>query len=716
MNTLIIDLETYYDPKNGYTLSKMTSEEYIRDPRFEIVGFSIGWAGQPKQWYSGDTDYLRSVLAPYDWSNILVAGHNMSGFDSLILTEKLGIRPRAYGCTLQLARGLHGSKTPDGKNLSNSLSALAKMYQQEIQQYLGRPLYKGDEVVRAAGKRRLDFTPQELHAYGQYAIADADLADALWHILAPQYPGSQIFLASTVTRMFAEPRIMLDRELLSAMRDDMAARKTQTLLAVADALQVGPSLSVEDRIYHTQKLLRSDLKFAEILRNFGVEPPMKPSPKQRDENGKAKMVYAFAKTDEGMTNLLEYDEFEDERYNDIIQTLAAARLGVKSTINESRVERLYGISTRGYLPVPLEFGKTLTSRLAGGGKINMQNMGQIKGVTKRTPPKSLIMTPAGPSILVKRAPDMSQILDARGQVWPTKKTHVVGLRDVIMAPPGYKLVVADLSNIELRICHYLCGQNDTIAMYQEDVNADLYSDFATTFYGRPITKADFAERQHGKVAMLQLQFQSGAEAFRRAARIMAGVRLTELEAQNTVDVYRARYSKIREAWYTGQRAIPRCAQGGGFWLDERGLVYVEHNALRLPDGTRLLYHNLRQEEMLGFDGLPEVQWVYDDKEKRHTVKTYGGKFGVQNPTQALANRVIVHHQNIIERKLGAYGRQGEGVVLAVHDEVVAVVREDRAEDALQFMLDVMHNCNPDWCADLPLAAEGAIGQRYSECK
>ena len=59
---------------------------------------------------------------------------------------------------------------------------------------------------------------------------------------------------------------------------------------------------------------------------------------------------------------------------------------------------------------------------------------------------------------------------------------------------------------------------------------------------------------------------------------------------------------------------------------------------------------------------------------------------------------------------------GEGVVLAVHDEVVAVVRDDRAEDALKFMLDVMHNNNPDWCPDLPLAAEGAVGQRYSDCK
>lgn len=105
------------------------------------------------------------------------------------------------------------------------------------------------------------------------------------------------------------------------------------------------------------------------------------------------MVYAFAKTDEGMNELLEYDEFEDDALNDIIQALAAARIGTKSTINESRVERFYGISTRGLLPVPLEYGKTVTERLAGGGKINMQNMGRVKGISKRTPPKSLIMTP-----------------------------------------------------------------------------------------------------------------------------------------------------------------------------------------------------------------------------------------------------------------------------------------------------------------------------------
>jgi hypothetical protein len=77
--------------------------------------------------------------------------------------------------------------------------------------------------------------------------------------------------------------------------------------------------------------------------------------------------------------------------------------------------------------------------------------------------------------------------------------------------------------------------------------------------------------------------------------------------------------------------------------------------------------------------------------------------------------VIVEHQNKIERALGGYDRPGEGVTLVVHDEVVACVREDRADWALGVMLEVMHTA-PKWCADLPVAAEGAIGQRYSECK
>ena len=703
MRFLVIDFESYW--ADDFTLSKMTAEEYVRSPRFEIIGVSFGWLGEQPQWYSGDLDYIKSVLHQLPWHDIFVVGHNMSQFDALILTEVCGVRPAAYGCTLQLARCLNGSKTPDGKNISNGLGALARMY--------GLPMDKGDEVIHAKNKRRLDFTPRELAAYGHYCDKDVLLCGMIWQKLSSQFPKSELFLASTVTKMWAEPRLVLDEPLLKAMGIEMAERKAEILGKVADILGVGTTMSVDERMYHTQKLLRSDAKFAELLTRYDVEIPMKRSPKKRDAEGKAMLVYAFAKTDEGMTALTEYEDGEDEDTNLAVQALATARLGTKSTQAEGRVQRLHGISVRGPLTVPLEYGKTLTDRLAGGGKINLQNLNQLKPITKRTPNGSLIMTPGGWSFLFKRAPDMSQIMDREQRVWKTGDCHVIGLRDVIMAPPGYKLVVADLSNIELRMCHYLCGQDDTMELLRQ--GADLYCNFASTFFGRPVSKSDKKERQHGKVAMLQLQFQAGAESFRKAARLMAGVRLTELEAQNTVDVYRAMYPNIKGMWYTGQKAIQKCATGGGFYLDPKGLCFVEHNAIRRPNGMRLRYHNLRQEELIGFDGLPETSWVYDDKETRKMTKTYGGKFGVQGPTQALSRDVIVEHQNKIERALCAGGNPMEGVTLLVHDEVVSVVREDRAEWALGMMLEVMHQA-PAWCADLPLAAEGAIGQRYSECK
>ena len=713
MNFLAFDAESYYCTKTGYTLSKMTAEEYIRSEQFELIGFSIGGLGQKKQWFTGDLPYLRSVAQSLDWSNLFVIGHNLSMFDSLILTEVLGVRPAHYGCTLQLARCLHGGRTPDGKSISNALGALAKLYQHEIEQILGRSLFKGDEVIRADGKRRLDFTPAELAAYGRYCNDDTELAGALWQVLSPKFPKSELFLASTVTKMWAEPRLVLDEPLLAAMSAELATRRKELLSKVADLMGVGTTMTHDERMIHTQKLLRSDAKFAELLTRFEVDVPMKRSPKKRDADGRAVEVYAFAKTDEGMTNLLEYDEDADEGVNLAVQALAAARLGTKSTQAEGRVTRLHGISTRGALTVPLEYGKTLTDRLAGGGKINLQNLNQLKQITKKTINGSLIMTPAGWSFLFKRAPDMSQVMDSQHRAWATKDCHVIGLRDVIMAPPGYKIVVADLSNIELRMCHYLCGEEQTMEELRR--GEDLYCNFATAFFGREVTKSDKKERQHGKVAMLQLQFQSGAESFRKAARLMAGMRLTDIEAQATVDVYRSKYKNIKQMWYTGQQAIPKCATGGGFWLDQRGLCYVEHNAIRRPNGMRLQYHNLRQAELLGFDGLPEVSWVYDDKETRKMTKTYGGKFGVQGPTQSLSRDVIVHHQNQIERALVAGLNPMEGVTLCVHDEVVACVREDRAEWALEMMLEIMHAA-PKWCADLPLAAEGAIGQRYSSCK
>lgn len=276
------------------------------------------------------------------------------------------------------------------------------------------------------------------------------------------------------------------------------------------------------------------------------------------------------------------------------------------------------------------------------------------------------------------------------------------------------IVVVDSSQIELRICHLLAGQMDTVAELRQGI--DVYSSFASTIYGRPITKEDITERQHGKVGMLQLQYQSGWKAFRNAARVMGGVRLTEDESQSTVQLYRARFSEIPKFWWACQQAIKKMANGGGGWLDQWGLCKLEHNRITMPGRMPLVYHNLREELLEGFDGGdPELQWVYDDKEKHGRMrKIYGGSV-TENIDQWLARNVVFDQMLEIERRWGNYEADGNGVVLTVHDENVMIVDEDDAEECLQFSKMVMSQ-SPVWWPQLPVAAEGGYGRRYSEAK
>lgn len=347
------DAETHYTDKahGEYSLTWMTAEQYIRDPRFELIGFSMKPGNGQTRWFSGDLNYLRGVARQFDWSKMLVIGHNMSEFDSLILTEILGVRPAAYACTLQMARALHGGKQ------SNSLDALCQLY--------GLPA-KGKQVQNYINFRRADFSPAQLADYGRYCDNDVDRCWDLYNILAPQMPAQELWLGSLCTRMFCEPRLVLDNQLLRVMRDDLVLRKAALLDRVGDIMGVDGNLPRDQRTPLIQGLLRKDAILADTFRNqYDIDPPMKPSPKKRDANGQPLMVYAFAKTDEGMEALLEYEDESDPQGADDIQALAAARLGVKSTQAETRANRFLGISERGALPVAAAYGKTHTHRLAG---------------------------------------------------------------------------------------------------------------------------------------------------------------------------------------------------------------------------------------------------------------------------------------------------------------------------------------------------------------
>lgn len=617
LQLLTLDFETYY--AKDFTLKKLTSEEYIRDERFEVIGVGLKFNDTPAQWYDARAHDLHRVLRSIDWRHTVVLGHNMSGFDSFILTERFRVRPRGYLCTVAMARALRGGR------VANSLARLAEEY--------GLPA-KGTEVEDALGKHLLDFTDEELAAYGEYCKNDCEITYQLYQILKGKLPAKEQQLVHLFTKMFAEPRLHLDREMLFKYKLMVGADKEEKLA------KAGMPLSD----------LRSDAKFAEALKRLNVDPPLKISKRT------GKQAYAFAKTDKGLTDLLDH-------YDPRVVDLVSARLGVKTSIEESRVARFLGIAERGpSLPVPLLYGSTLTHRVSGGGKINLQNLG-------------------------RKSP----------------------LRRAIIAPPGKRIVVADSSNIELRVAHTLSGQMDTVARLRND--DDLYAAFATELYGYPVTKESHPkERQHGKVAMLQLQYQSGAVSFRNAARIIGGIELTEEESQATVDVFRAKFPCIKQMWGLCLMAIDSMYRGVSTAIDEWGLCTVLKDKLMLPNGMTLDYANLRQEPDPQFG----KQWMYDDKGEWKPKKLYGGAL-LENICQALARIVVFDQMLEVEKKYGGYDDAGNGVVFTVHDEIVVVVDEEKAEECLAFALDVMHQ-SPKWWPELPVAAEGSTATNYGDAK
>ena len=328
MDIVTIDFETYYD--TDYSLSKMTNEAYIRDPRFEVVGVSVKVNDHPSDWYSGADPgrFLRSL----DYRDKAILAHH-THFDGAILAWVYGIRPKLWLDTLSMARPLYGMTT------SLSLGSLAKV--------LGVGT-KGDEVIRAKGKRRADFAPDELARYGEYSCMDADLTFDVFQKLRKGFPLSELRVIDMVIRMYTEPSVELDEYALQKHLADVRAAKQ----AFYDKL--GGEVKA-------RKHLMSNEKFAAVLRKLGVEPPTKTS------KTTGKTTYAFAKTDQAFLDLQGH---HDPR----VAFLAEARLNTKSTLEETRTAAFIGVSQRGPLPIYLNYYGAHTGRLSGGDKLNLQNL------------------------------------------------------------------------------------------------------------------------------------------------------------------------------------------------------------------------------------------------------------------------------------------------------------------------------------------------------
>lgn len=374
MRLITIDFESYYD--QDFSLSKLTTEEYIRGEQFQVIGVAVKVDGAPTRWFSGDHEDIKKWLQQFPWDTSIAVAHNAM-FDMAILNWHFDIRPKAIADTLSMARAIHGIE------VGGSLAKLAAHYKLGV---------KGEEVIKAKGKYRIDFAPDELQRYGEYCKNDVELTYKLFLELFKGCPLQELRLIDLTLRMFTEPVLELDAFLLEKHLSEVVARKDQLLATLG-----GDPVLVK-------KSLMSNPQFAQLLRDFGVEPPTKISLTT------GKLTYAFAKTDEGMKELLEHPD-------DRVQTLAAVRLGVKGTLEETRTKRFIEIANRGTLPIPLKYYAAHTSRWGGSEKINLQNL-------------------------------------------PSRGENANALKKAILAPAGHVIIDCDSSQIE-------CVSGDTLVLTKD---------------------------------------------------------------------------------------------------------------------------------------------------------------------------------------------------------------------------------------------------------
>ena len=607
MNLITIDFETYYD--RDFSLSKMTTEEYIRSELFETIGVAVRVNDGETQWFSGTEKETWTFLQKFDWANSIALAHN-AVFDMAILNWRYGISPKKIADTLSMARAIHGTE------VGGSLGALVQHYQ------LGE---KGTEVINALGKRRIDFSDDDLSRYAGYCINDVNLTYGLFGCLAPNFPVAELNLIDLTVRMFTEPVLELDTGVLHRHLTEVQDSKARLM----------------EGIDESKDMLMSNPQFAELLRAQGVEPPMKISPTTGKE------TYAFSKTDEEFKALLEHEK-------ETVQALVAARLGVKSTIEETRTQRFIEIAGRGVMPIPLRYYAAHTGRWGGDGKVNMQNL-------PRSSP-------------LKRA---------------------------ILAPQGYMMIDSDSSQIEARTLAWLSEQNDLVEAF--DRGEDVYKIMASAIYGKDINDITKDERFVGKTTILGAGYGMGAKKFRSQLKTF-NVDMPQEECERIISVYRQTYPMIPMLWREAGNALLAIANDQSAPLGRSGVLdVVGAKGIRLPNGLYIKYPNLRR--WTNESGKEEL--VYDTKKGKAVIpnRIYGGKV-IENVCQALARIAIGEQMLLIAKKYR--------VVMTVHDAIACIVPTAETETAREFV-EIAMRIRPKWAPDLPLNCESGAGRSYGDC-
>ena len=649
---LTIDFESRWSSKD-YTLRKMTTEEYIRDPRFKAFGVCIHEFGTDKktQWYSHAE--LPRIFSTYDWSETAVLAHN-SQFDAAILSFIYGVRPCFIFDSLSMARALRGVE------VGNSLAKLAEEFGLPPK---GRAVHSTDGLI--------ELTPEIERELADYCAHDVYLCEEIFKRLIVGYPPKELRLIDMTVRMYTEADLVLDAPMLeTALKEENEA--------LADAMS---KVGVEPAE------LASNDRFAEVLQGLGITPPTKIS------KTTGKETWALAKNDAMFQALLNGD-------NEDVALLCEARLKVKSTLERTRSQRFIDIASRGALPVPLAYYGAGTGRWAAlkGSSINLQNMRRGSALRKS------IMAPDGYLIC---AGDLSQI-EPRVLAWLGDYEDILNIFRAGGDP--YATFGAQMFSIPgmTKETHPLLRQSSKSALLGAGYQLG-WSSFAgqllTGFLGAPpvrYTKAD--AKQLGVSADDAQKFLNWEENIKRMQAIPHTCSAEELlmhclAAKAIIDKYRAAASPVVGFWDLLGTMLTECLYGGKEY-SHKGVLHFRKEEIEMVNGMCLRYPDLQAEE----DAKGRVQFTFQDGKKRK--KIYPGLM-CNNVTQGLARIIMSDGLLRAQRKFPVKG--------SVHDEGLFLIPEEGAEESCAWIKEQMIMV-PKWMPGIPLNADVGYNKRYGLAK
>jgi len=269
---------------------------------------------------------------------------------------------------------------------------------------------------------------------------------------------------------------------------------------------------------------------------------------------------------------------------------------------------------------------------------------------------------------------------------PRDEMFGVNMRNLITAPEGRKLVVVDLSQIEVRTLCWLSEDRDTMDVI--DASDDIYEAFAIQFglwsKDKGVLKKEDPKLRHKvKAIVLGCGYGAGAKKFAE----MYNMPLQE--AEDAVSLYRTKLFKVPKYWKKLDNLVKRHYSDGLLTLD-------------LPSGRSLTYPKLH---MTMAQGRVHYGCSINRNGQKRKMKLWGGILA-ENLSQALARDIFSYMMLEIDKA-------GIDIIFHVHDEVICECDEDKAEETLQKITQIM-STPPEWISDIPLDAEGEILTQYQK--